>query len=75
MPRNLDRRVEALTPIEDPALQARLEEVLGVLRSDDVLAWELTQDGTWVKVPTVNGIETHSRLQELAIERASGRNE
>jgi polyphosphate kinase len=75
MPRNLDRRVEALTPVEDPTLQARLEEVLEVLRNDDVLAWELTPDGTWVKVPTVKGIETHRRLQELAIERASVRDE
>jgi polyphosphate kinase len=75
MPRNLDRRVEALTPVEDPTLQARLEEVLDVLRNDDVLAWELTPDGTWVKVPTVKGIETHRRLQELAIERASVRDE
>ena len=75
MPRNLDRRVEALTPVEDPTLQARLEEVLEVLRNDDVLAWELTSDGTWVKVPTVKGIETHRRLQELAIERASVRDE
>ena len=75
MPRNLDRRVEALTPVEDPALQGRLEEVLDVLREDDELAWELTAEGNWVKVPTVRGIETHRRLQELAMERASSRDD
>ncbi len=75
MPRNLNRRVEALTPVEDPVLQARLEAALAVLRQDDVLAWELKPDGNWVKVPTVNGIETHRRLQELAMERVSGRDD
>ncbi len=75
MPRNLDRRVEALTPVEDPALQARLKEVLDVLREDDELAWELKPDGSWVKVPTVKGIETHRRLQELAMERVSDRDD
>ncbi|HEX2369468.1 MAG TPA: RNA degradosome polyphosphate kinase [Acidimicrobiia bacterium] len=73
MPRNLDRRVEALTPVEDPTLQARLDEMLDVLREDDELAWELKPDGSWVKVPTVKGIETHRRLQELAMERVSDR--
>ncbi|HEX3621757.1 MAG TPA: RNA degradosome polyphosphate kinase, partial [Acidimicrobiales bacterium] len=28
MPRNLDRRVEAMTPVDDPDLQARLQEIL-----------------------------------------------
>ncbi len=75
MPRNLDRRVEALTPVEDPALQARLEEMLDVLRRMTMLAWELKADGNWVKVPTVRSIETHRRLQEMAMERASGRDD
>jgi polyphosphate kinase len=30
MPRNLDRRVEALTPVSDPHLTARLDEILEV---------------------------------------------
>ena len=45
MPRNLDRRVEALAPVEDPDLQFRLDEILDVLVADDVLAWELGPDG------------------------------
>ncbi len=70
MPRNLDRRVEAITPIDDPALQARIQEVLDVNLADDTLAWELTADGAWTKVTTVEGTNTHLRLQELAFERA-----
>jgi polyphosphate kinase len=70
MPRNLDRRVEALTPVEDPALQARLDEILRIGLDDDELAWELGPDGRWHKVPTVRGINAHRALQELAVERS-----
>jgi len=73
MPRNLDRRVEAITPIEDPDLQARLQEVLDVNLADDTLAWTLGGDGEWTKVETTTGMNTHLRLQELAFERARRR--
>jgi len=69
MPRNLDRRVEALVAIEDPELQARLDEILAVNLADDTLAWTLRPDTTWEKVPTVQGVDTHRRLEELALER------
>ncbi|MCZ7527432.1 MAG: RNA degradosome polyphosphate kinase [Acidimicrobiia bacterium] len=69
MPRNLDRRVEALAPVEDPRLRARLDEILAVNLADDVLAWELAADGVWHKVPTVEGVDTHRRLQALALQR------
>jgi polyphosphate kinase len=72
MPRNLDRRVEAVTPVGEPALAARLDEILDVELTDDVLAWELAADGRWHKVPTVLGINAQLRLQELAAERARG---
>ena len=70
MERNLDRRVEALAPVEAPALQARLQEVLDVSLTDDVLAWELDADGGWHRVPTVHHNDAHRRLQELALSRA-----
>ncbi|MGH8901432.1 MAG: RNA degradosome polyphosphate kinase [Egibacteraceae bacterium] len=73
MPRNLDRRVEVAVPVTDPQLQARLQEVLDVNLADDTLAWELTADGSWVKVPTTVGVNTHRRLQELALERTRPR--
>jgi polyphosphate kinase len=73
MPRNLDRRVEAMTPVTDPTLAARLDEILEVSLADDVLSWELTSDGRWHKVPTVQGINAQQRLQEAAAERARGR--
>jgi len=72
MPRNLDNRVEAVVPVLDPDLRAGLQEIFDVELSDDVLAWELGPDGEWTKVPTVRGIETHVRLEEYALARATG---
>jgi len=72
MPRNLDHRVESLTPVTDPRLRARLAEMLDLNLADDVLAWELGADGSWTKVPTTAGISTHRALQELAVARAHG---
>jgi polyphosphate kinase len=69
MQRNLDGRVECVAPVRDPALTARLEEILAINLADDVLAWELGPDG-WTKVSTKAGINTHDRLQELAEARA-----
>ena len=70
MPRNLDRRVEALVPVTDARLRARLDQILELNLADDVLAWELAGDGTWHKLPTVSGASTHRGLQELAVARA-----
>ncbi|HEX8769537.1 MAG TPA: RNA degradosome polyphosphate kinase [Acidimicrobiales bacterium] len=73
MPRNLDRRVEAVVPVDDDELQARLQEVLDLGRADDLLTWELRPDGSWRKVPPERGINVQARLQELARERARRR--
>jgi polyphosphate kinase len=73
MPRNLDRRVEAMVRVAVPRLQSRLDEILELNLADDVLAWNLEPDGTWTKVPTIVGIESHVRFQELAIARARAR--
>jgi polyphosphate kinase len=73
MPRNLDRRVEALTPVDDPDLQAELAQVLDVNLADDVLAWSLGPGGDWTRVPQVNGVDTHLSLQQLATERGDRR--
>ena len=70
MQRNLDRRVECVAPVSDPALTARLDEILEVALTDDVLAWEFGRNG-WTKVPTTVGVTTHDRLQELAEARVA----
>jgi polyphosphate kinase len=71
MPRNLDRRVEALTPITDPQAQARLDEILDLCLEDDVRAWE-QHDATWRRVETRAGHDVQVRLQALALQRTRG---
>ena len=71
MPRNLDRRVEVLTPVSDVALQARLDEVLDVELRDDVLAWSLGPDGRWTHAPPGGEIESHVELQRRTVARAA----
>ncbi|HYA08324.1 MAG TPA: polyphosphate kinase 1 [Gaiellaceae bacterium] len=50
MPRNLDHRVEVVTPVEDVALQAELVATVDALLSDTAGAWELAGDGSWHRV-------------------------
>jgi polyphosphate kinase len=69
MPRKLDRRVEVLTPVEAPALQERLDQILERLLAADVNVWELN-DRTWRRVPNVHGRNAQSELQALAQERS-----
>ncbi len=73
MPRNLNRRVEALAPVEDKDLQFRLDEILEVNLADDVLAWELGPDGTYRRVENRLGVDTHLTPRGLAEARASAR--
>jgi polyphosphate kinase len=70
MPRNLDRRVEALVPVRAPALKRRLAEIIAVELADDRQVWELDGDGSWHRVPTVAGVDAHRTLMERAIARS-----
>jgi polyphosphate kinase len=49
MPRNLDRRVEAITPVDDRALHPRLRALLDTCLADNRQAWELDADGRYVQ--------------------------
>jgi len=49
MRRNLDRRVEAVTPIEDPEIIKDLQEILAIMMADNRQAWELQPDGRYVQ--------------------------
>jgi polyphosphate kinase len=50
MPRNLDHRVEIVTPIEDLALQAELAATFEALWRDTAGSFELEEGGTWNRV-------------------------
>ncbi len=71
MGRNLDRRIEVLTPVERPDLRSRLDEILSTLLRDDNLAWSLDPTGRWHPVPGQGAIETHVTLQRAARRRTS----
>ncbi|MCO8126317.1 polyphosphate kinase 1 [Acidimicrobiia bacterium EGI L10123] len=71
MTRNINRRVEALTPVEAPELQERLDEILDVNLADDQLAWSLDGDGRWRRElgEAEGGVHTHVALQQAALNR------
>ncbi|MEI2699482.1 MAG: hypothetical protein V9E94_14515 [Microthrixaceae bacterium] len=69
MPRNLDRRVEAVVPVRSPELRVRMDEILAVSLADDTLAWEQIDD-RWTHVARRNTVETHLEQQEHALKRA-----
>ncbi|MFN8717444.1 MAG: polyphosphate kinase 1 [Gemmatimonadaceae bacterium] len=64
MPRNFDRRVETMVPIEDPALHRGLDAVLATCLADNRQAWELGADGTYRRRSGVDAPElgTHATL-------------
>ena len=49
MPRNLDTRVELLTPIRDESLRGDLIDTLDRCFADNVNSWELDTDGDWTR--------------------------
>ena len=58
MPRNLDRRVEILFPVEDEAvLRAIRDKILRVHLRDNVQAWNLLPDGTYERRQSTEGEE------------------
>ncbi len=74
MPRNLDSRVELVTPIEDEALRAELLDVLERCFADNANAWELGADGVWTRhVPPAEG--RRSVQEELRESHAARRAE
>jgi polyphosphate kinase len=72
MPRNLYNRVELLAPVEDPRLCAELSDVLDRCLADDTNAWELHQDGRWVRrTPGDPSRAAQAELIERHVARAS----
>jgi polyphosphate kinase len=71
MERNLDRRVEALTPVTDPDNQARLRTILDVMLADDRRAWTLDANDSWRRVDHVvaapTGLDTFETLMGIAL--------
>jgi len=71
MPRNLDSRVELVTPVEDPALRDELLDVLERCFAENANAWELDADGAWTRLQFANG--QRRSVQEELRERHAAR--
>ena len=72
MTRNLDRRVEAVTPVEDPLLCAELKECLKIMLEDNRQAWDLHSDGRYVQRRPAEG-EAERATQPLMMARTLAR--
>ena len=66
MHRNLDRRVETLVRVKDPAVKDRLGGILDRLIADDVIRWELDVEGTWHPAPASGGVDVQSEMLRRA---------
>jgi len=55
MPRNLDRRIELMTPIHETALSDRIKQILTLQLADNKLRWELGSDGSYHELRPPNG--------------------
>ena len=72
MPRNLDRRVEAVVPIEEPSLRTRLSDLLQICLNDNRQAWEMKSDGTYEQRHPQKGEpnrSTHKLMMKKALAR------
>jgi polyphosphate kinase len=49
MPRNFDRRIEVVIPVEDPAHRDTIRYTMEVMLEDNRQAWQLEADGTYVQ--------------------------
>jgi len=73
MQRNLDRRVEVLTPVEHPELREQLREILDITLADNCSAWRLSPGGSWSRLrpgPDEQRFDSQERLMALAHDRA-----
>ncbi len=73
MSRNLDARVEAAVPVEDPKLKEEVRAILDLQLADNCKAWDMQPDGTYVQRQPGSGEEPRSSqdlLMQRALERA-----
>jgi polyphosphate kinase len=73
MHRNLDRRVEVLVRVSDPAHRAELRGLIDMAMDDGVASWWLASDGTWTRHHRDASGAPLNDLQEYLIRTRQGR--
>ncbi len=61
MPRNLDRRIEVLAPVEGARARAEVKAILESAFSDTTNAWELDPEGVWTRIERPKRTTTSTR--------------
>ncbi len=64
MPRNLERRLELMTPIFNESLKNKMIDILNVQLNDTSLAFELQNDGEYIKLTSQNPLNSQEFLEE-----------
>lgn len=70
MQRNLDRRIEALFPIEDEEIRNRVLKIIQLDIADRCSSWYLSENGFWNKSNGDLASSAQESFQKLALERA-----
>jgi len=73
MDRNLDRRVEAFAPVDDPEARAEIDEILRLQLADDRRSWVLSEDGRWQRTERLTGVPGTIDAQQAMRTRAARR--
>jgi polyphosphate kinase len=73
MDRNLDRRIEAFVPVDDPDARAEIDEILRLLLADDRRSWALSDDGRWQRIERLAGVPGTIDAQQILKARATRR--
>jgi polyphosphate kinase len=72
MERNLDRRVEAVVPVDDAEARARLDQIVDEMLADDRRSWQLGPDAVWRRTEEIEGragsVDTFDDLKAAALE-------
>ena len=61
MPRNLNRRVEVLVPIEHERHRAWLDQAIEFQLADGIVCWELQPDNRWERMGPTDAFEPHAQ--------------
>jgi polyphosphate kinase len=70
MRRNLDSRMETIMPVLDEHIKNQLEHMLDVYESDNITAWDMQPDNTYLRRTPAEGEEPRPSQEQFIMEAA-----